>query len=793
TFQTINELRYTLELAVNFTDRDDHPTEPIIPAKTNVFPRAPSHHGHPEKQSANVTCPRPLSPKNLQSSPANHSLVAYTHPMPQIRKLLIANRGEIAVRIIRTCKAMSIATVAVYSDSDQTALFVRLADEAIHIGPSPSAESYLVADKIVAAALRYGFLSENAAFAASVRAAELIFVGPSAESIRAIGDKIGAKQLLSARASTVPLIPGYNDDEQSVEVLVREAVRVGFPVLLKASAGGGGKGMRVVRDEAKLLEEIETAKGESLRSFGSDRLLIERYFESCRHVEVQIMGDQHGHVYHIFERDCSVQRRHQKIIEETPSPALDKELRDRMTATAVRIGELLGYEGAGTIEFILDPNTRQFYFLEMNTRLQVEHPVTEAITGLDLVALQIQVAQGADLSKTSPLSNLQSRGHAIECRLYAEDPENGFLPATGRVRRWKPVVGEEGVRYDTGIEDGSDISIYYDPLIAKLTVHAPTRAQALQKMDRVLSSTIILGLTTNQRFLISVMRNAAFASGRYNTRFVEVQSAILLKGDQAAAVPAEVVIASFLFRWYLREQDRTTLRHMPSGWRYVRYKVPREEYIVEGARKALEYQFVGRTEERQGVKRGGWVFKVWLAASEGEERVERRCVLVGVEAEEAEEERTGSGIAGSSVSLLLRASAGKVRDPISALSNNFPDGIQREYDVATEISTQIEDEILYVHGKEWGRQFKVVKIDRFKSAAAEGVEDDVSPYISPMPCRILKLLVSTGATVKKNDAILTMESMKTEVRLYSRHDGVLTLHVTEGQLVEAGTALCEVK
>ncbi|KAJ3277702.1 hypothetical protein HK104_003045, partial [Borealophlyctis nickersoniae] len=353
-----------------------------------------------------------------------------------INKILIASRGEIACRVINTCKRLGIQTVAVYSDADQNALHVKRADEAVQIGASPATESYLRADKIVSAALRtgcdaihpgYGFLSENTEFARAVAEAGIIFIGPKPESILCIGDKSAAKQLLRAKAPSVSLIPGYSGDDQSTDTLIREAVKIGFPVLLKASAGGGGKGMRIVHEESKLHEEIQAARGESFRSFKDSKLLVERYIQHGRHIEVQIFGDQYGDVIHLFERECSVQRRHQKIIEETPSPLMDDALRAKMTGDAVTIGKLIRYEGAGTVEFIVDAQTKQYYFLEVNTRLQVEHPITEAVTGLDLVELQILVASGVRLQDTNA-KNVTMRGHAIECRLCAEDPANDFMP-----------------------------------------------------------------------------------------------------------------------------------------------------------------------------------------------------------------------------------------------------------------------------------------------------------------------------------------------------------------------------
>ena len=443
--------------------------------------------------------------------------------MKQLTKLLIANRGEVAVRIIRACQELGIRTVAIYSEADARALHVRLADEAVPIGSPPPRESYLRGDKIIAAAQSvgaqaihpgFGFLSENADFADAVRAAGLIFIGPSGVAIRSMGSKTRARAIM--QLAGVPIVPGY---EGGLEADFGEAAgSIGYPVLVKAASGGGGKGMRIVREPVELAGAIESAQREAEKAFGDPTIFLEKYVENARHIEFQIFGDIHSNVVHLFERECSTQRRHQKIIEETPSPLLDNELRQLMGEAAVTAAQTVAYYSAGTIEFIVDPQTREFYFLEMNTRLQVEHSVTEMITGIDLVKLQISVALGEPLPFSQ--SQLSTRGHAIECRVYAEDAANDFLPAIGPVLLAKfPSV--PGVRVDTGIEAGDEVSIHYDPMIAKLTVHGQDRAEAIRKMQTALVHTTILGVTTNVRFLRDVLAHPVFQRGEVTTSFVE--------------------------------------------------------------------------------------------------------------------------------------------------------------------------------------------------------------------------------------------------------------------------------
>jgi acetyl-CoA carboxylase biotin carboxylase subunit len=439
-------------------------------------------------------------------------------------KLLIANRGEIAVRIIRACREMGIETVAVFSEADRHALHVQMADEAVFIGLAPASHSYLSIENIIQAAISsraqavhpgYGFLSENSAFAQAVLDAGLTFIGPPPEAIRVMGDKAAARAAMQSAGVTV--VPGYQGPDEEV-ALLQAAGEIGYPVMVKAAAGGGGKGMRIVRDAAGAREAIETARREAQHAFGDGGLLLERYIPRAHHIEFQILADGHGNTIQLFERECSVQRRHQKIIEETPSPNLDADLRLQMGAAAVTAARAVGYQNAGTVEFIFDPNQRTFYFLEMNTRLQVEHAITEAVTGLDLVQWQIRIASGERLPFTQEQVN--QRGHAIECRLYAEDPANNYLPAAGVLLRFAE-PGGPGIRVDSGFTDGDEITLHYDPLIAKLIVSAEDRPAAIRKMRSALRETAILGLTTNWQFLQDVLAHPVFEAGRIFTTWIE--------------------------------------------------------------------------------------------------------------------------------------------------------------------------------------------------------------------------------------------------------------------------------
>ncbi len=458
-------------------------------------------------------------------------------------KILIANRGEIAVRLIHACHELGVEAVAVYSEADAHAPFVRMADEAVPIGPAPPAESYLKTEAIIQAALDrgaeaihpgYGFLAENAAFARAVQDAGLTFIGPPPAAIAAMGDKAEARRRMAAAG--VPITPGYQgaDDDRT---LADAARRIGFPVLVKAAAGGGGKGMRVVWREEELTEAMAAARREARHAFGDDRLIVEKFVPRAHHVEFQVLADAHGHAVHLFERECSVQRRYQKIIEETPSPLLDPDLRTRMGAAAVAAAQAVGYVNAGTVEFIVDPETRDFYFLEMNTRLQVEHPITEMVTGLDLAQWQIRIAAGEPFPYRQ--EDLLQLGHALECRVYAEDPASGFLPSTGDLLLARFPQGP-GIRVDAGVTTGDAITHHYDPLIAKIIVHAEDRDAAIGRMIYALHQTAIHGVTTNIDFLLAVLQHPDFRAGRADTKWVDRAMA----GWRPDAAPDDLILAA---------------------------------------------------------------------------------------------------------------------------------------------------------------------------------------------------------------------------------------------------------
>lgn len=440
-----------------------------------------------------------------------------------MKKVLVANRGEIALRILRSLREMGITSVAVYSEADRTSPFVRYADEAVCVGPPPSAKSYLREDKIIEVAQSlevdgihpgYGFLSENASFARKVEKAGITFIGPSPEAIEVMGDKLSAKA--AVKSYDIPLVPGVDEAITDVKEAAQIAEDIGFPVLIKASAGGGGKGMRIVENRGEFESQMDRAVSEAVSAFGNGAVFIEKYVASPRHIEIQVLADTHGNVLYLFERECSIQRRHQKVVEEAPSALLSSELRAQMGASACDVARACNYVGAGTVEFLVDADLN-YYFLEMNTRLQVEHPVTEMITGKDLVKEQVNIARGESLSFSQ--EDLKINGHSIEVRVYAEDPSNNFLPDIGQLKTYRPAVGP-GVRVDDGFEEGMEIPIHYDPMIAKLVVHGATREEALARMRRAIADFEINGVATTLPFCLFVMNHPAFISGEFDTHFV---------------------------------------------------------------------------------------------------------------------------------------------------------------------------------------------------------------------------------------------------------------------------------
>ncbi len=485
-----------------------------------------------------------------------------------MKKILIANRGEIALRVMRTAKQMGIKTVAVYSDVDRNAPHVKFADEAVHLGGNASSESYLVIDKILAAAKStgadgihpgYGFLSENSEFANRVTDAGITFIGPGTRAIEIMGSKLAAKD--AVKSYDIPMVPGIDKAIEDVELAKKIAIEIGFPILIKASAGGGGKGMRVVNNSAELPEQMERAISEAKSAFGDGSVFIEKYIGSPRHIEIQVLADTHGNTVHLFERDCSIQRRHQKVVEEAPSAVLDDDLRQRMGDAAVKVAKSCDYVGAGTVEFLLDEN-KNFYFLEMNTRLQVEHPVTELITGIDLVEQQINVARGFKLPFKQ--EDLKITGHALELRIYAEDPMNNFLPNIGSLDTYIRPKGE-GIRLDDGYEQGMEIPIYYDPMIAKLITYGKDRNAAIQKMKEAISQYKIDGLVTTLSFGEFVCEHPKFISGDINTHFVKeyfTPEALHEKYDEERSIAAQLAL-----RLYLDQSDQLKVpEHNSSEW-----------------------------------------------------------------------------------------------------------------------------------------------------------------------------------------------------------------------------------
>ncbi|MEN3603092.1 acetyl/propionyl/methylcrotonyl-CoA carboxylase subunit alpha [Brucella abortus] len=649
------------------------------------------------------------------------------------QKILIANRGEIACRVLRTARKLGIATVAIYSDADARALHVEMADEAVRVGPAASAQSYLNVDAIIKAAKEtgaeaihpgYGFLSENPAFVDAVEEAGLIFIGPSAKAIRAMGLKDAAKALMEKAG--VPVVPGYHGDNQDGAFLKSEADRITYPVLIKARAGGGGKGMRRVDSAADFAAALESARREAEASFGDGAVLVEKYMAKPRHIEVQVFGDNHGNAVHLFERDCSLQRRHQKVIEEAPAPGMTEEMRAAMGEAAVKAALTIGYSGAGTVEFIADVSEGlrpdRFFFMEMNTRLQVEHPVTEAITGLDLVEWQLRVASGEALPKRQ--DELSINGWAFEARLYAEDPARDFLPATGKLALFVP---PENARVDSGVRTGDTITPFYDPMIAKIITHGATRDEALNRLDAALNKTRIAGLVTNRQFLSALCNLEAFRTGDVDTGLIGRETAALFTDAQ----PSDIAFA----------------------------------LAALGALDLLD------APEKSDPWSGLRGFRLWGEAS--------RSVLI----EHHGERRTVSFTARGDRHFGFAFGTMDIRAHKNGLVRFAIDGRVSEASVSRighDVTVQIEGHDTIFH-----------------HVLATGAEEDASSesrILSPMPGLVRLVSVVEGASVAKGDPLVTMEAMKMELSLTAPRDGkVASVTVAAGDQVNEGALLVELE
>jgi 3-methylcrotonyl-CoA carboxylase alpha subunit len=647
---------------------------------------------------------------------------------PVFRKVLVANRGEIAVRIMQTCREMGIRTVAVYSDVDADALHVQRADEAFCLGPAPALESYLRVDCVIEVAKTagvdavhpgYGFLAENAEFARAVEDAGLVWIGPPADVISLLGDKIESKKL--AVESGVPVVPGYAGEDQSVERLAAEAERVGYPVMIKAAAGGGGKGMRTVESAAELEQAIEGARREARSAFGDDRIFLEKLVVRPRHVEIQVVLDGHGNGVYLVERECSLQRRHQKVVEESPSPVLTQDLRILMGEAALRLARSARYVNAGTVEFLFGGDS--FYFLEVNTRIQVEHPVTEMVTGIDLVRLQIEIAAGHKL----PLNQLELdyRGHAIEARIYAEDPDTGFLPATGTVAVYDPPAGP-GVRNDVGIFEGAEVSPYYDPILAKLIVHAGSRGAAVRRLQDALHRYALLGLTTNIGFLSWVFEQQDFVEGRVDITWVDREWA----PQSHPELPFPVLAAAALHHATMtpRSESDTGPWSSAGGWR------------MSGVARPFTYSFAGR-EHRVAVSR----------SSDGRWRVDSR-----------DESREFTIRAPNRSTLLLETGARSERFVVLARGS----------------STSIFYE---------GTTYTLSPSGQVGGAAAAARHGGSESLTAPMPGTVVKVAVEAGQSVAAHEPLVVIEAMKMEHVIAAPHDGVVEeVLFREGDLVPGG-------
>lgn len=677
-----------------------------------------------------------------------------TQTSKSIQKVLIANRGEIAVRIIKACHELGISTVAVYSDADRNSVHVDLADEAVHIGQAQAADSYLNMDKVINAAIQtgataihpgYGFFSENDQFAKHCNQAGMIFIGPPELALQKMGLKTTARDIVTGLG--LPVIPGYDGDDRSNKALSQAAIDIGFPVLVKAAAGGGGMGQKLIERESDLANGIAAAKQEALNAFGDDELFVEKYLNPIRHIEFQVLGDQYGHIIHCGERECSIQRRQQKVVEEAPSPFMTDELRQQMGIAAVAIAKAVNYVGPGTVEFVVD-DQRNFYFLEMNTRLQVEHAITEAITGLDLVQWQIRLAEGKPLTLNQ--EDIKSQGHAIECRLYAEDPANNFSPQSGSLQHWQ-MPEATLARTDTGVKTGSEISIYYDPLLAKIITHGADRAESIQKITKALDQTMALGLTTNKDFLKQVIKHKAFLETNTPTDFIgsilntDQHSESLVSGELNA-----LLCATSLWCWW----ERTARGQSPgytnsNGTHPTRYP---ETLNID----SVDYQISCQQKDTNSFN-----FDIQ----------KKDTALVTQDFEVSNIRYSGAHYEANSIS------------QFTLLSKN----LQQTFTITCNRTS--EEDTLFINNSLG--DYSMQRRSRFKNSQRS---DGGGSYESVMPCNIVEVLVAEGETVTKGQKLIITESMKMENSIAAASDGIVkNIFVTAGGLVEKGFTLIEIQ
>ena len=653
-----------------------------------------------------------------------------------IKTLLVANRGEIAKRIFKTCKKEGIKTIAIYSSADTNSNYVQEADISISLkGENPiqchldSSQIIKIAKKFGADAIHpgYGFLSENASFAKKCKDENIIFIGPDPDSIELMGDKDNARRLVKELG--IPLLPGYENSKEKDTKLLDEAKKIGFPVLLKATAGGGGKGMRTVFKEREFLNSLNEVRMEAKNVFGDDRIIIEKYVESGRHIEVQILGDTSGNIFHLFERECTIQRRYQKIIEETPSKVLDDKLRKQMVDCAIQIGKKLGYKSLGTVEFIYDNKTKNFFFLEVNTRIQVEHPVTEEITGIDLVDLQLKIAQGEKINLNQ--DDIVSKGYAIEARLYAENPASNFLPTSGKIHKLKfPNV--KGIRIDSDLKNGDLVNIYFDPMLAKIIAYDTNRVKAINKLNYALSQTVILGPNTNIELLQNILSSSSFLRGEYDTNFIfENKKITELKKNKS--IIENISIAASLYRWSRRNKKKKILKHLPSGWRNNFYSLQAENFYFNGNHINSSYKIVN----------GDFIFSF---------------------------NKSNYNVS------IIRARGNVIHAEINGVFKKFH---IREIDKS-----------IYVHSVDFGNT-KLEVADRYP---IDEKEKEESAYISPMPSLVVDVFVKKGDVIKKNQPLIVLSSMKMENTLYSNEDGEIEfINVVKGENIQGGHVLLKVK